>query len=100
MNYRHGDLFYKKVEEFKGEMVFEGKSFRLAEGEATGHHHVLTAPRIKIYDDDGQRYVSLSKTGTLDHPEHGTITIQPGTYIEIREREFDYFSNEMRRVVD
>lgn len=100
MNYRHGDLFYKRVESIKGEKTFEGERFTLAEGEATGHHHVLTAPKIEIYDDGGQRYVNLASTGTLTHPEHGVITVEPGTYIEIREREFDYFQGEMRRVVD
>lgn len=99
MNYRHGDLFYKRVDEFKGDVVFEGKEFRLAEGEATGHHHVIKG-KVKLYDDNGQRYMELAKTGVLTHPEHGEITMEPGIYIEIREREFDYFQNEIRKVVD
>jgi len=100
MNYRHGDLFYKQVDSLKGEQIFEGKRFTLAEGEATGHHHIITAPKVIITDDNGQRYMALSSKGTLAHPEHGAVVIEPGIYIEIREREHDYFLNETRRVVD
>ena len=98
--FRHGDIAYRKVAEVKGEKVFEGKEFILAEGEATGHHHRIKGPKIRLYNDNGTRYLDAPRGGVLTHPEHKEITVEPGIYIEIREREFDYFQNDIRRVVD
>lgn len=103
--YRHGDLgltqllkaprFIKKV--------FSGDKYVLAEGEATGHKHLLTADpktKLKIYEDaEGRKYIS-TEGATLTHEEHKPLTIGKGLYVIKHEKEYDYFEEEQRKVID
>jgi len=101
MDYRHGDLFYKKIDNFKGESVFKGNKFVLAEGEVTGHCHTLEGEFEILEDmDKGIRAIKVLKPSVITHQEHKTIELQPATYIEIREKEYNYFDKEIQRVVD
>jgi len=76
-------------------------SFVLAYGEATGHHHKITAERMKIYEDEeGRFYMKIEQPAKLTHQEHKTLEIEKGVYIVEKEREYDYFSKKTRRVID
>ncbi|MCA0423570.1 MAG: hypothetical protein LCH61_09640 [Proteobacteria bacterium] len=80
----------------------------LAEGEVTGHHHALYGGAVLFRDDALARAVpsdlyigSLKIEGgqaCLTHPEHDTITLDPGHYEVRRQRE--YHAGEARRVQD
>lgn len=104
-HYRHGDVDLHKVnKKEKGEKLPHDGSFVLAEGEATGHNHVISVPRIEDMEihktADGGYLMTLRVDGTLTHPEHKTLTIPAGTYKVDREREYDWFSLATRRVID
>lgn len=71
---RHGDVFLKEVDIEPQKAKVTNKSI-LAEGEATGHHHVLTAPKIEDWLLNLHRYVKVSTEAVLDHPEHGVVTV-------------------------
>ena len=58
----------------------------LARGVSTGHEHVLVSA---IADADPPRLVYVPETTTLDHPEHGEISIEPGVYAVRRQIESD-----------
>ena|SRR3990167_1666209 len=98
--YRHGDLLLYPVKELKGEEVKNNGQFILAEGETTGHKHLLVADRMTIKQDQNGYYISLEKPGTLTHEEHKTLEIQPGKYFVRKEREKDWFSQAVRKVQD
>lgn len=104
MEYRHGDIAVRSVRSSSGGVLKHNGSFVLAEGEATGHHHVISTERPEdlIIQDagNGLYYFTLKSVGTLTHQEHKTLKIQPGTYKTGREREVDYFSKTVRRVID
>lgn len=101
---RHGDLLIKKIEGTDLELVKMDKVV-LAEGEHTGHAHRLT-----VLDDNAQiefrrqldKMVFRVSNGQvqLTHEEHTQIVFNPGTYEVTFENEWDYFQNEIRRVVD
>jgi hypothetical protein len=104
MKYRHGDIALHAVEKGEGEIIKHSGSFVVAEGETTGHKHLIKvanpADLIIRKDAFGNMYFQLLKEGTLSHEEHKTIKIAPGIYKEVREREKDWFSLSVRRVVD
>lgn len=99
--YRHGDLFFKPVKKVEGKEIKHQGSFVLAEGETTGHKHVITAERMEIRQaENGRFYLSLGNGGTVTHEEHKTITLPPGLYEMGNEREKDWFNGAVRKVVD
>jgi len=104
MKIRHGDIPFYEVEKTTGEVLKHNGSFTVAEGEATGHHHVLTVANpsdMTVQDAGGNTYyITLKTEAQLTHPEHGTLTVPPGTYRTGREREMDWFSKSVRRVID
>jgi hypothetical protein len=76
----------------------------LAQGEATGHHHLLvkeTENQFDVLEDaQGNKYLNVFSPTELTHQEHKTITIEKGMYWISREQEYDYFSLQSKRVQD
>ena len=103
-NHRHGDVDIVIVAGVpKGaEMIYDGKKFTLAEGEATGHHHtVTTEERVEIWEFGGQRFMVVGDTGaTMTHQEHKEQHIAPGVYRVDIETERDPFLQSIRKVRD
>lgn len=104
MIYRHGDLSLHPVEKIEGEPVNHNGSFVLAEGETTGHKHVITVPNIEdmeIYRTvDGGMIMRVKQEATISHEEHKTIKLPVGDYKLFNEREYDWFSLKVQRVID
>lgn len=104
MNIRHGDVNLAPFEgEIEGKKLRHSGSFVLAEGETTGHKHVLTVANpndMTISVEGSTFYITLETEGTLSHEEHKTIKVPPGVYKQIQEREKDWFSLSVRRVID
>jgi hypothetical protein len=105
--YRHGDLIFKPLDEKpKGlkKLEVKNKEFVLALGEVTGHRHVMREQKegdMKMYQDKEGRYIlEIIKPTQLSHEEHKTLTFTPGFYIMENEREFDYFAEETKKVLD
>jgi len=102
-NIRHGDvdIFQITKEEVKGEILKHKGSFILAEGETTGHHHVITADKMEIRKTEHGYILTLKSDGTLTHPEHKTLVIPKGDYYVDKEREVDHFGSGVeRKIVD
>jgi hypothetical protein len=76
----------------------------LAHGEVTGHHHSFAlADRIALFREDGSGGGLFLSVGgdapaKLEHQEHSTIPIAPGTYRALRQRTFH--AGMARRVAD
>lgn len=71
----------------------------LAHGEATGHAHAIRSPKASLFEVAGRVFLAVDgECVTLDHEEHSSITIPPGDYEVIRQRE--YAPDAIRTVAD
>lgn len=95
---RQGDVLIVKVEQ---QQDFEGKSERdaiLAYGEATGHHHKLAGTVETVREQGEISMFRVVQATSLVHQEHDAITVEPGVYRVVRQRE--YQRGEIQRVLD
>lgn len=112
-HYRHGDVSFHMIsaEEAKKlmkekdvkEVAKAAKSFVVALGEVTGHKHVMTLeePKLNIWGlPMDEKLFQLKAPGTMTHEEHHAIVMKPGFYVQKIERDFDPFSEEVRRSQD
>ena len=97
--YVQGDVVLRRVGR-----IPEGKELShlvIAEGELTGHKHVVVGDAVLFEGDDGNLFVSVRRDGArLTHPEHPPLTLQPANYKVITPREYDHFAEEAREVKD
>lgn len=101
---RHGDIGLHTCESQTGETIKHNGSFVLAEGETTGHKHVISTPKIEDMVItrliDGSILLTLKADGVISHEEHKTLPVKKGTYKIVREREYNYFALSVNRVTD
>ncbi len=95
--YIQGDVALVPVEKTNGEIKKTGDVV-LAEGETTGHRHVLRGA-VQYVDANGQVSVQVDQPAQLVHEEHHELTIQPGAYRVVIQREFD-LTQGVRQVMD
>lgn len=104
IHYRQGDLLIERIPDQIRDTKKQKRLRRivLAEGEATGHHHVLEVGEYSDPADwwkDGEaQMVNLSSPAVIRHEEHGRIPLPAGTYRITRQRE--YSPEEIRNVAD
>ena len=73
----------------------------LAEGETTGHaHRISEVAGVVFREKDGMFYLENKHELTVNHEEHKTVTIPPGTWRVRKVREYDHFAEEARVVTD
>ena len=99
---QQGDVLIKSTKGIKGNKL---NHLTIAEGEATGHHHSVSCTTTELYQeqrcdilDRNFHVLVVSEPTTLNHQEHGTIEVAPGTYWVVRQREYD--GEKERRVID
>jgi hypothetical protein len=112
MKIAHGDIILKPLtkteyaELMKNAVKVEHNGrFVLAEGETTGHKHVLTVTQadtllIHTLPDGRGRIFQFSAPGTITHEEHAPLTTTEEFYIQEQEQEYDWFEKAVRKVVD
>jgi hypothetical protein len=102
MQYRQGDVFLQRVSDLpKGMKKAPRKRGRyvLAEGEATGHAHTINYLAGVLFMDSVNRLFLRTDEGcTLEHQKHAPISVGPGSYQVIRQRE--YSPEAIRNVAD
>lgn len=79
------------------------RGFVLAEGEKTGHAHVLevnAGTTLCAIEGTDELLLSVSKDSELVHEEHGTGIIPAGDYVVRQVQEYDHFAEEARKVQD
>jgi len=97
---RTGDVLYVKVsdEAVKPEGAKKHAPWT-AEGEATGHYHRVNGPQVEVVTTDTQMWVVAPEGAELTHEDHDTVILDPGTWIVIRQKEFNPFAEtELERV--
>jgi hypothetical protein len=96
-NIRQGDF---RVERTNDKVTGKTqKQLTVAEGEQTGHNHVLVAGVNSTIVGDKTKF-EVKGTAKLVHPEHDTIEFNSGVYVVIPEREFDYIEETINAVKD
>ena len=99
---RQGDVLLVRVEEIPGEesvVVSEETADRhlLAEGEATGHAHVVVGNELRLAEwsrrrrwgpSEQRRYLVVEGEATLVHEEHLPLVVAAGVYEVRRQREY------------
>ena len=95
---RQGDVLLVPVEELPArrlERVVEGPRIVLAEGEATGHAHVVLGKARLVHStnapswsDPGLTHLVVEEPASLVHDEHEAIGLAPGVYQVRRQREY------------
>jgi len=101
--YRQGDVLIQRVntelpEDAEVIKPDEKNRLVLAEGEATGHAHVVPAVAGALYAAQAAMMLQVTQSTQVLHEEHSPIDLDPGLYKITRQRE--YFPTEIRRVAD
>lgn len=106
MYYQQGDVLIKKIDKssepnLKNAKKTESKKIILAEGEQTGHNHVLNSLlNMSIYKQGDETKIKTQEKSTIVHQEHNPFTILPDLYkIEIV-KEYDSDKERARQVRD
>jgi hypothetical protein len=101
--YAQGDLLIERVDDIEPSGTIlppdSGGKFVLAEGELSGHRHVISE-RVTMFRDDAlARYVPTGlyighvkvtdASAVVHHQEHAPILLRAGTYRVRRQRELE-----------
>lgn len=71
----------------------------LAHGEVTGHAHTVDAHQATLsIAEGGVTYLTVEQLTEVQHQEHAPVTLQPGKYKVVRQRE--YTPEAIRNVAD
>jgi hypothetical protein len=84
-------------------MKIQNGGYVLANGETTGHQHVVTADPAKVegFEKDGVIYLAVKAAKvTVKHQEHKPITLKKGNYKVGIVQTVDPLSGEVRKVQD
>lgn len=102
MKKQQGDVIIRRELEIPADairVIRQKRGFVLAEGEATGHAHVIEE-EIEMYEKDGVLYLKVERPVTVKHEEHKPISLDKGIYKIGIVREYDPFDEEVRKVAD
>lgn len=102
---RSGDIILKSIEKPENlKSLGKFSEYILALGETTGHKHTLVAEPTQMFeileDEKGRKFIQMSGEGKITHQEHKEVKVMPDFYILGNEQEYNYFSQEVQRVVD
>jgi hypothetical protein len=102
--WRQGDLLFVPMTRRESNWIRSPKTDVaggiLALGEVTGHSHRVTGNAVAVYDTERYgRVIDAKELFEIVHEEHAPITLPPGAYRVIRQREFDE-TNDFRYVSD
>lgn len=93
--YRQGDIVLREMSRLpEGVCVCSGGI--LAYGERTGHSHRIDGDG-QVWRQDTRLYLELEQPSRIVHEEHETLTLPPGLYEVVGQRE--YVSPEEDRLV-
>ena len=102
--FRHGDLLIREIFTIPNNAKPISTNI-LAEGEKTGHNHVLNGSH-QIYEtvepvhEQKQKHFEAKQELKIEHPEHNTIIIPKGIYTVVHERHLNIFLDMVEEVVD
>ncbi len=97
--YRHGDLLMVAVDRIPATCREIDRDI-LAEGEVTGHAHRIHGATV-LEDGEDLTYLRITDEGAIvTHEEHGPLSLPPGYYRVVHQREYDPYEEAAWRVQD
>jgi len=100
--YRQGDVLLKRIDAIPvdAKLTEQKERIVLAYGEVTGHAHAIhDLDNVDVFvKGDGTMYLAVKEPADLNHEEHATVTLAPGNYERVIQRE--YSPEEIRNVAD
>lgn len=111
---RQGDVLIEQIEDFPQKEIFKTDETLLVQGEGRDHGHFIVGD-VDIFEnnDDSDiqttHYLNIKQESKLKHlmistglftNEHEEITIKPGKYRVIRQREYDPYLKVIRILQD
>jgi len=103
---RQGDVLIRTIGKLpKGlaRVPLDGGRVILAYGEVTGHAHVVEGD-VQLFASDleemEQRFLRVEEEAQVVHDEHDTVTLPPGDYEIVRQREYTSADMAPVRVAD
>lgn len=98
--YRQGDVLVRRINSLPLDKAVKRESGHIMEGEATGHiHRVEDLAKAEVLEIGPDLYLRVGQSGArIIHEEHAPITLPPGEFEIIRQREYE--PNAIRDVVD
>jgi hypothetical protein len=97
LHYRQGDLLFVRQDTRPAGALTARQGNVIVAGEAIGHAHRLMAGTI-LDAPNGALYLDVTHTTQVVHEEDGPITLDPGLWLVVRQRE--YSPAAIRTVVD
>jgi len=98
--YQQGDVLFEAVKIPKrAKLVKDMQGIIVAQGEATGHMHVVQ-DRVQLFQDDGLVFLKVPQESRVVHEEHKPITLPPGEYRIKQVQEYDHLEELARTVRD
>ena len=103
-NAQQGDVLLKRISKMptgEQKILSKGRCV-LAEGETTGHYHGIDVAETdaELIQIGEQMILALAAPATLNHQEHGPITLDAGLWEVGKVNEYDYFAQMKKKVVD
>ena len=101
ITFQQGDVIGKRLDKIPdGERKTIGlKKLVLAHGES-GHSHVIEDDEAELIAIGERMILKLERAATLKHEEHKPIKLSPGIWEIGRVKEYDYFQQMARQVID
>jgi len=103
MLYQQGDVLLQTVNEVPEDAKIvdpQSRGVVLAEGEVTGHAHVMNPKSATMFATKTDRFLVTKKASVVTHEEHGNITVPKGVSKIGIVKEYDHFAEEARNVKD
>jgi hypothetical protein len=94
---RQGDLLFVRQDTRPEAALTARQGNVLVAGEATDHAHRLQVGTV-LEAPDGARSLEITHATQVVHEEHGPITLDPGLWLVVRQRE--YSPEAIRTVAD
>lgn len=94
MLYRQGDVLLQRVDEIPAglkDVPLDKGRVILAYGEVTGHAHAVEGEVTFLaadLEELEERFLRVESEAQVVHEEHDTITLPPGDYRVVRQREY------------
>jgi len=99
--FQQGDVIGRKLDSLPtldGAKITH-KRLVLAHGES-GHSHVIEDDEAELIEIGERMLLKLTKAATIQHEEHKPVRLSPGIWEIGRVKEFDYFQQMSRQVMD
>jgi len=103
---QQGDVLLQQVERLPAGVIRSPRQGKLvlARGENTGHSHAIESEKASLWlltkDGVTELYLEVREPVVIEHDEHKPLPVPAGVYRVGRVKEYDYFAEMERQIID